>query len=129
MVEGGPSNKQPAGGSLTTSINPPGLGLAKDRPKYASNPGNPSGSNTQVGTSYTGANACSLADSIYNAAMNYGNNVPYLAVPYWPGTYNSDSYAGTLLRGVGLGSYFGSGDYWFPGWTKTVPGLTPPPQP
>ena len=129
MIEGGPDNKRPAGGRLASSIAPPGQGLASDRPPIASDPFNPNGSNTQIGTSYTGADACSLADTLKSTAEKCNQNpVPYLAVPWLPGTYNSNSFTHTLLNDVGLGNYFGGGvfgDYFFPGWTKRVPRLTP----
>ena len=128
MIEGGPDNNAPAGGRLTTSIAPPGQGLAATTPT-PSNPADPS--NSQIGNSYNSADACSKADSIRSAALAYTNPttlVPYLAIPWLPGTYNSNAYTNTLLTNVGLNQYFGdlgvfaSGNF-FPGSLLTVPPL------
>ena len=123
IIQAGPSNNHWKGGTLEAEIVPSGSGLGfGSNNNNASNPA----TNQEVGLAYTGAEACADINVLFAAVANYvgGPQVPYLAVPYLPGFYNSNSFTQTLLSDIDLSSFFGSPG-WAPGWTKTVPNLAP----
>jgi RHS repeat-associated protein len=133
MVEAGPDHDPgPNQGTLRGFENPPGDGLGKGT-GHASDPGKPN--NHEIGTPYTGADACSDINEILSAVTNYnsGTRVPYFLL----GTYNSNGFTFTLLSDVGLSGFFGSlpkrpnpfhpKRRFFPGWGEIVPGLVPSP--
>jgi RHS repeat-associated protein len=131
MLEGGPSNNKPYGGSLVGVYNPPGQGLASNKP-IASNPALLN-TNKEVGSAYRGSQACSDITGMLAAIKSYDRSpVPYGAIPSAAlGTYNSNSFTYTLLNDFGLQNSFGS--FWhlpilglpYPGWGSVVPGLHP----
>jgi hypothetical protein len=132
MLEGGPSNNLPFGGSLIGVYNPPGQGLAAGK-SIASDPSLPT--NHEVGSAYTGANACSDIAGLLTEIKSYDQSpVPYAALPFGVfGTYNSNSFTSTLLGDIGLSTYFGNLPHIpvllglpYPGWGLSVPGLNTP---
>jgi len=122
-IEGGPAPGLAfVGGTLTGTISPPATPLSGFGSGDATNTALPS--NKEVGSPYTGSNACSDIASLNSwvAAYNSGSKVTYnfSAVS----GYNSNSFTYTLDSQLGLLSYFGQpGGFWVPGWGKLVPGL------
>jgi RHS repeat-associated protein len=116
MIEAGPVN-----GKLTGMESAPGQGLAAGK-WNASDPMNPS--NKEVGTPYTGADACALVGTLLQAVSSYdsGPEQPYAFL----GTTNSNAFTFTLLSDIGLETYFGHPPGFTPGWGNTVDGLTLP---
>jgi len=98
MLEGGPSNSLPFGGSLIGFYNPPGQGLAAGK-SIASDPALPT--NHEIGSAYTGANACSDITGMLAEIQSYNQSpVPYAALPFGVfGTYNSVSVRATPVEG------------------------------
>jgi RHS repeat-associated protein len=123
ILQAGPSNNFPIFGTLTSEIAIPGTGLGIKQ-NNASEPG--VSGNTEIGSPYTGANACLDIVDLLEAIGNYDHSkqVPYMAVPIPFFTYNSNSFTSTLLNDVGLS--FGSPGF-APGWGPWfyVPGLVP----
>jgi hypothetical protein len=125
----------PVGGALLTgTIAAPGVGLSG----LSTGPGNTDATgpglpfNYEVGTPYSGPNACAIffrLEALVDA-YNSGGRVPYNFLSSFGG-YNSNSFTFTLLSNVGLSNYFGTpggpqpggGFLLLPGWNKTVPGL------
>jgi hypothetical protein len=89
---------------------------------------NPSlASNDEIGSPYTGANACQDVQTITSETGTYtaGKLATYNPVPsFWVNGWNSNSFSYTLLNSVGLAFSFGSLPSWTPGWGYAVPGLT-----
>ena len=124
ILQAGPSNNFPAFGTLTSQIVPPGQGFGSNK-NNASDPNAPG--NKEIGSPYTGADACLDIIDLLDAIGNYndGKQAPYLAVPIpFTGTYNSNSFTYTLLSDIGLS--FGSPGF-APGWGPlfSVPNLVP----
>jgi hypothetical protein len=121
ILQAGPSNNFPVGGTLTSQIAIPGTGYGSNK-NNASNPA----TNREIGSPYTGANACLDIVDLLEAIANYNDSkqVPYMAVPIPSISYNSNSFTSTLLNDVGLS--FGSPGV-APGWGPlySVPGLVP----
>ena len=124
ILQAGPSNNFPIGGTLMSQIVQPGEG-------FGSNVGNASDpeatGNKEIGKPYSGAYACLDIALLLNAIGNYNDSrqVLYAATPI-PGTgfYNSNSFTSTSLKDIGLS--FGSPGF-APGWGPLyrVPGLVP----
>jgi RHS repeat-associated protein len=117
MLEGGPTGNFMLS-RLQGFISPPGQGLHGSDPRLASN--------GQVGPTISGTWVCGVVDGLEANVANYdlGAKVRYnfLALR---GTYNSNSFAFTLLHDFGL-DYLGASlllSELAPGWGKTVPGL------
>jgi RHS repeat-associated protein len=126
VLQAGPSNNFPIGGTLTSEIITPGQpGSFGSNKGNASNPTAPG--NKEIGAPYSGANACNYILELLSAIGNYDDSrqVPYAAVPFpFTGFYNSNSFTSTLLSDIGLS--FGSPGF-APGWGPlySVPGLVP----
>ena len=123
ILQAGLSNNFPIGGTLTSQITTPGIGLGSNH-NNPSNPGKPG--NREIGLPYTGANACLDIGVLLAAIANYdlSKQVPYMAVPIPWYLYNSNSFTWTLLNDVSLSFGFPG---FAPGWGAwfSVPGLVP----
>ncbi len=122
-VEGGPSGPG-AVGYLLGTLAAVGSGNALTN----TNPGGPY--NTELGSAYTGAGACQMAQTILSAVSNYDTSGSWANYNPVAGLFgntvgrNSNSFASTLVNQVGLTSYFGFyGSFWTPGWGLAVNGL------
>jgi len=78
ILQAGPSNNFPIGGTLKSEIALPGTGYGRNK-NNASNPA----INKEIGSPYMGANACLDVLDLLQAVGNYNNSeqVPYMAVP------------------------------------------------
>jgi RHS repeat-associated protein len=82
--------------------------------------------NHQIGSAYTGADACQDIQKISAETIQYdkGTLVTYNPVPtLYLGGWNSNSFAFTLLNSIGIAFSFGDLPRWTPGWGYQVPGL------
>jgi hypothetical protein len=120
-VEGGPTTAGCCGYLYGFVSNPPGGSNALP----GTLPGGPR--NAQIGSSYTGSNACSDIQAITVAVSSYnssGSLAIYNPVPALGPGYNSNSFTVTLLNDVNLENYFGQTVVPLtPGWGQIVPGL------
>jgi hypothetical protein len=120
-------------GTLTGVIAPPGQGLAgapSSAGGDATGPGLPN--NYEVGTIYSGPNACQDIDELDAWVANY-NDGPKVKYNFAAGLggYNSNSFTYTLVSQLGLLNYFGTpggpkpggGFLLLPGWNMLVPRL------
>ncbi len=126
ILQAGPSNNFPIGGTLMSQVVTPGQpGSFGSNKGNASDPGAPG--NKEIGSPYAGADACVDIVQLLSAIGNYNDSrqVPYAAVPIpFTGFYNSNSFTSTLLSDIGVS--FGSPGF-APGWGAlySVPGLVP----
>ena len=123
LIEGGPTTNFIFSRLIGYDTNGPGQGLGKG----TSTPSNPfDSSNVKLGPTYTGPDACDKISQLESKVDKYDagplRRYNFLAVP---GTYNSNSFTYTLLRGTGLLGYFHYNPLPLttPGWGKSVPGL------
>ena len=83
--------------------------------------------NVQVGSSYTGSDACDDLVKLLATVGAYQNTGVFAPYTYYPGKsgvgFNSNSYAYTLVNDLGLTSYFGTPGGLVPGWGLVVPRL------